>query len=109
MEKIKLRKWDSAEHLKTDEDIVLYLEACLEEAGDDAAFIAKALGTIVRAKGMSQLAKDTGLGRERACTRRYPARATRASPRSSKSSALWACNFTPHSAILLTPNARAMP
>lgn len=64
MAKIKLRKWDSAEHLKTDEDIVLYLEACLEEAGDDAAFIAKALGTIARAKGMSQLAKDTGLGRE---------------------------------------------
>jgi probable addiction module antidote protein len=64
MGKIKLRKWDSAEHLKTDEDMVLYLEACLEEAGDDAAFIAKALGTIARAKGMTQLAKDTGLGRE---------------------------------------------
>ena len=61
---IKLRKWDSAEHLKTDEDMVLYLEACLEEAGDDAAFIAKALGTIARAKGMRQLAKETGLARE---------------------------------------------
>lgn len=61
---LKLRKWDSAEHLKTDEDMALYLEACLEEAGDDAAFIAKALGTIARAKGMSQLARDTGLGRE---------------------------------------------
>ncbi|MEI7842431.1 MAG: addiction module antidote protein [Gallionellaceae bacterium] len=64
MGKIKLRKWDSAEYLKTDEDMVLYLEACLEEAGDDAAFIAKALGTIARAKGMTQLAKETGLGRE---------------------------------------------
>lgn len=61
---IKLRKWDSAEHLKTEEDMVLYLEACMEEAGDDAAFIAKALGNIARAKGMSQLAHDTGLGRE---------------------------------------------
>lgn len=61
---LKLRKWDSAEYLKTDEDMVLYLEACMEEAGDDAAFIAKALGNIARAKGMSQLAKDTGLGRE---------------------------------------------
>lgn len=40
------------------------LEAYLEEAGDDAAFIAKALGDIARAKGMIQLAKDTGLGRE---------------------------------------------
>lgn len=61
---VKLRKWDSAEHLKTEEDIALYFEACLDEAGDDAAFIAKALGTIARARGMTQLAKDTGLGRE---------------------------------------------
>lgn len=64
MEAIKLKKWDSAEHLKTDEDMALYFEACLEEAGSDAAFIAKALGTIARAKGMTQLAKETGLGRE---------------------------------------------
>ena len=64
MGKIKLRKWDSAEYLKSDEDMVLYLETCLEEAGDDSAFIAKALGTIARAKGMTQLAKETGLGRE---------------------------------------------
>jgi len=64
MATIKLSKWDSAEHLKTDEDMALFLEACLEEAGDDAAFIAKALGTIARAKGMAQLARDTGLGRE---------------------------------------------
>jgi len=64
MTKLKLRKWDSAEHLKTDEDMAAYLEACLQEAGDDAAFIAKALGYIARAKGMTQLSKDTGLGRE---------------------------------------------
>jgi len=61
---VKLSKWDSAEHLKTEADIALYFDACLEEAGDDAAFIAKALGTIARARGMTQLAKDTGLGRE---------------------------------------------
>ena len=42
----------------------MYLEACFEEAGDDAAFIAKALGHIARAKGMSQLARDTQMGRE---------------------------------------------
>ena len=64
MKTLKLRKWGSAEHLKTDEDMAAYLEACLEEAGDDAAFIAKALGNIARAKGMTQLSKDTGLGRE---------------------------------------------
>jgi len=61
---LKLRKWDSAEHLKTDEDIVAYLEACMEEAGDDATFIAKALGNIARARGMTQLSKETGIGRE---------------------------------------------
>ena len=64
MTTLKLRKWDSAEHLKTDEDMAAYLEACLQEAGDDAAFITKALGNIARAKGMTQWSKDTGLGRE---------------------------------------------
>ena len=64
MKKIKLNKWDSAEYLKTDEDVVRYLEACLDEAGDDAAFITKALGAIARAKGMTRLANETGLGRE---------------------------------------------
>ena len=60
----KTTPYDSTEYLKTEEDMALYFEACLEEAGDDPAFIAKALGTIARARGMSQLARDTGLGRE---------------------------------------------
>lgn len=60
----KLTKWDSASHLKTDEDIAAYLDACFEEAGDDAAFITHALGVVAKAKGMTQLAKQTGLGRE---------------------------------------------
>ena len=60
---MKLRKWDSAEPLKTEEDMQAYLQACIEES-QDAAFIAKALGNIARAKGMTQLSKDTGLGRE---------------------------------------------
>jgi len=64
MEKVALRKWDVVEHLKNEEDMAAYLEAAIEEAGDDAAFIAKVLGDIARARGMSQLAKDTGLGRE---------------------------------------------
>jgi probable addiction module antidote protein len=64
MTAIKLSKWDTVDHLKTDEDMALYLDACMEEAGDDAAFIATALGDIARAKGMTQLARDTGLGRE---------------------------------------------
>jgi probable addiction module antidote protein len=64
MGKLKLRRWDTTEYLKTEEDMVIYLQACMDEAGDDAAFIAAALGDIARAKGMSQLAKETGLGRE---------------------------------------------
>ena len=55
MSGLTLRKWNSAQHLKTKEDMAQYLEACLQEAGDDAAFIAKARGNIARAKGMSQL------------------------------------------------------
>ena len=56
--------WDSAEHLKTEEDIQLYLEACLEESGDDPNAIIHAFGVIARAKNMTQLAKDSGLIRE---------------------------------------------
>ena len=60
----KFTKCDSAEYLKTDADMAAYLDACLQEAGDDPAFIAHALGVIARARGMSQLARDTGLARE---------------------------------------------
>ena len=63
MSKLKTTRWDSAQHLKTDEDMIAYLNACLAEASDDPAFIACALGLIARAKGMGQLARDTGLGR----------------------------------------------
>ena len=61
---IKLRKWDSAEHLKTEEDMQAYLQACIDESNGYVAFIAKALGNIAKAKGMAQLSRDTGLGRE---------------------------------------------
>src|SRR6185437_11611393 len=57
-------RYDSADYLKSEEDMAAYLQACLEEAPDDPAFIAQALGTVARARGMMQLAKDTGLTRE---------------------------------------------
>jgi probable addiction module antidote protein len=57
-------RYDTAEYLKTEESMAEYLEACLDEAGDDPAFIAKALGTIARARGMTQIARDTGLSCE---------------------------------------------
>jgi len=56
--------WDVAEHLRTPEEMAAYLEACIEEADGDAAFIAKALGDIARAQGMTQVARDSGLSRE---------------------------------------------
>ena len=64
MKTLKTTQFDVSEHLRTPEEMAAYLEACFEEAGDDAAFIAKALGDIARAKGMSQIARDTGLSRE---------------------------------------------
>lgn len=64
MKKTITTRYDVAEHLRTPEEMAAYLEACLEDADGDAAFIAKALGDIARAKGMSQVAKDAGLSRE---------------------------------------------
>jgi probable addiction module antidote protein len=57
-------RWDAADYLKSDADMAAYLEACLEEAPDDASLLTAALGDIARARGMVQLAKDTGLTRE---------------------------------------------
>ncbi len=64
MPKTKTSRYDVAEHLRTPKEMAAYLEACLEEADGDAGFIAKALGDIARAKGMSQVARDAGLSRE---------------------------------------------
>jgi probable addiction module antidote protein len=64
MAKTITTKYDVSEHLRTSEEMAAYLEACIEEANGDAAFIAKALGDIARAKGMSQVARDAGLSRE---------------------------------------------
>ena len=64
MTKTVTSPYDVAEHLRTPEEMAAYLEACMEEADGDAGFIAKALGDIARAKGMSQVACDAGLSRE---------------------------------------------
>ena len=62
MAKTKTRLWDAAEYLDSEEDMALYLEAALEEG--DAALVATTLGDIARAKGMTEIARKTGLGRE---------------------------------------------
>jgi probable addiction module antidote protein len=61
---IPTTRWDSAAHLKTEEDFQLYLEACLEESEGDPALLIHAFGVIARSRNMSQLARDTGLSRE---------------------------------------------
>ncbi|NTU44917.1 MAG: putative addiction module antidote protein [Chlorobiaceae bacterium] len=64
MAKTVMTKYDVSEHLRTPEEMAAYLEMCMEEANGDTAFIAKALGDIARAKGMTQVARDAGLSRE---------------------------------------------
>jgi len=64
MAKTVTTRFDVAEHLRTPEEMAAYLEACMEEAHGDAAFVARALGNIARAKGMSEVARDAGLSRE---------------------------------------------
>jgi probable addiction module antidote protein len=64
MSKTTTSRYDVAEHLRTPEEMAAYLEACLEESNGDASFVAKALGDIARAKGMTQVARDAGLSRE---------------------------------------------
>lgn len=60
----KTAPYDVAEFLETPEEMAAYLEACIQESEGDSACIAKALGDIARAKGMTQIARETGLSRE---------------------------------------------
>ncbi len=62
MAKTVTTHWDPAERLESEEDMIAYLEAALEDG--DPTLVAAALGDIARAKGMSQVARDAGLGRE---------------------------------------------
>jgi probable addiction module antidote protein len=64
MMETKTAPYDVAEFLETPEEMAAYLKACIQEANGDAAFIAKALGDIARAKGMTQIAREAGLSRE---------------------------------------------
>ena len=60
--KLQTQPWDVIEHLKTNDDMIAYLDAALEDG--DPTLIVAVLGDIARAKGMTSLARDTGLGRE---------------------------------------------
>ena len=60
----KLYDYDVSKHLRTSEEMAAYLQAAIDESDGDAGFIAEALGDIARAKGMAELSRETGLGRE---------------------------------------------
>lgn len=60
---IALTKFDAADYLKTEKDMAGFFDACLQESGDDPAFITAALGTIARALGMSKPAEKTSMTR----------------------------------------------
>lgn len=62
MAKTQTRPWDAADYLETEEDVVAYLEAAFDDG--DPGLIAAALGDIARAKGMTKIAMEAGLGRE---------------------------------------------
>ncbi|MES2886052.1 MAG: addiction module antidote protein [Pseudomonadota bacterium] len=64
MKKETFSRYDSADYLHSEESIAAYMEAVMEESGDDPALVAQALGTVARARNMSQLARDTGMTRE---------------------------------------------
>jgi probable addiction module antidote protein len=61
-EKLRLYRWDVVDHLDSDEAIAGYLDAVLDE--NDPALLTAALGDVARAKGMTQVSRETGLGRE---------------------------------------------
>ena len=64
MAKLRLRKLDPVDYLESEKDLALYLEACLQEGGDAAAFLAAALGDVARARGkIGELADSTGMTR----------------------------------------------
>lgn len=64
MSKVKFARYDTADYLETEDDIAAYLEAVMEEGGDDPAFVTHALGVVARARNMSELARETGLSRQ---------------------------------------------
>lgn len=56
-------RYDSADYLRTEEDIAAYLEAVMDEAGDDPAYVARALGVVARARNMITLSREMGMSR----------------------------------------------
>ena len=63
-EQLGIKPYEAADYLQSDEDCAQYLQACMDGAPEDAALFTKAVGDVARARGMMQLARDTGITRE---------------------------------------------
>ena len=63
MPEVTFSRYDTADYLKSEEDIAAYLDAVMEEGGDDPAYVARALGTVARARNMTALASEVGMSR----------------------------------------------
>ena len=59
----KFARYDTADYLKTGEDIAAYLEAVMEEGSDDPAYVVRALSVVARARNMTALAREVGMSR----------------------------------------------
>ncbi len=64
MTNAKFSRYDSADYIETEEDIAAYLDAVMEEGGEDPTYVTRALGVVARARNISKLARDTGMSRE---------------------------------------------
>jgi probable addiction module antidote protein len=60
----KFSRFDPVDYLKSDEDMAMYLDTCLDEDPGDGSVVRAALNDIARAQGMTQLARNTGISRE---------------------------------------------
>ena len=63
MQEEQFARYDSADYLKTEEDIAAYLEAVMEEGGEDPGYVVRALGVVARARNMTALAREVGMSR----------------------------------------------
>lgn len=61
---VQFTRFDAAEYLNNPEEMAAYLDACLEEDPGDGSLIRTALNDIARARGMTQIAREAGMGRE---------------------------------------------
>jgi probable addiction module antidote protein len=60
----KFKRFDAADYLETEDDITMFLDAVMEEGGDDPAYVTRALGAVARSRNISKLARDAGMSRE---------------------------------------------